>query len=371
MMLEKLDLAKREIYQGCFLGGAVGDALGAPIEFLGIEQIRQKYGGSGILDFVEYQDGKGRFTDDTQMTLFTAEGLLRAEHRAMLRGIGGALPPIAFNSYLRWLLTQSESYEEVQKRMRRSEGVYSGWLLSREELFSCRAPGNTCIQALKDGKMGSIEKPINDSKGCGTIMRMAPVGLMFSHDPEVAFEEGCALSALTHGHPSGYLSGGFFAALIAYLAVGEDVKSSTWKCLEILIQQPQYDEVENAVLKMFSVLDTITDRDLEPEDLEKLGGSWVAEEALAISLLCSIFYENNFEKGVIAAVNHSGDSDSTGAIVGNILGLINGLESIPEKWQKNLHASSLVLEIAEDLAYGANGNNYEMDDKWWEKYPGF
>jgi ADP-ribosylglycohydrolase len=139
------------------------------------------------------------------------------------------------------------------------------------------------------------------------------------------------LSALTHGHPSGYLSGGFFAALIAFLANGEDIKSATWKCLEILIQQPLHDEVENAVLKMFSMLETIKDRDLEPEDLEKLGGAWVAEEALAISLLCAICYENNFEKGVIAAVNHSGDSDSIGAIVGNMLGLINGLDSIPDK----------------------------------------
>jgi ADP-ribosylglycohydrolase len=122
---------------------------------------------------------------------------------------------------------------------------------------------------------------------------------------------------------------------------------------------------------MFSILETIKDRDLEPEDLEKLGGAWVAEEALAISLLCAICYENNFEKGVIAAVNHSGDSDSTGAIVGNMLGLINGLDSIPDKWQKNLEASSIVLEIAGDLAIGYKGNSYDTDEAWWAEYPGY
>jgi len=122
---------------------------------------------------------------------------------------------------------------------------------------------------------------------------------------------------------------------------------------------------------MFSMLETIKDRDLEPEDLEKLGGAWVAEEALAISLLCAICYEKNFEKGVITAVNHSGDSDSTGAKVGNMLGLINGLDTIPERWQKNLEASSIVLEIAGDLAIGYKGNNHDTDEAWWAKYPGY
>lgn len=87
MTVEKLDLAKRKSFQGCLIGGAVGDALGASIEFWSIEQIRTKYGQAGITDFSEFNDGGGRFTDDTQMTLFTAEALLRAEHRAMLRGI--------------------------------------------------------------------------------------------------------------------------------------------------------------------------------------------------------------------------------------------------------------------------------------------
>ncbi|MEB2780203.1 ADP-ribosylglycohydrolase family protein [Algoriphagus sp. C2-6-M1] len=367
---EQTYLAKKDAYQGSLLGGAVGDALGAPIEFYTIAQIRKNFGQSGLSDFVEFKEGKGRFTDDTQMTLFTAEGLLRARHRAMLRGIEGALHQITFYSYLRWLLTQTHSYAAVQSQMTEPTMLYSGWLLSQEELYSCRAPGNTCLQALRNGKMGSMENPINESKGCGTIMRMAPVGLMFGDNPILAFNEGCHLSALTHGHASGYLSGGFFAALIAFLIKGESIKSATWKCLEILTQVPNHDEVEDAVLNMFSVLKEVGSKDLEPEDLQKLGEAWIAEEALAISLLCAIRYENDFDKGVIAAVNHSGDSDSTGAIVGNILGLINGKGSIPEKWQSKLHGAAIVLEIAEDLAIGVKGNSFEQDKEWWNKYPG-
>ncbi len=362
---------KTEAFQACLLGGAIGDALGAPIEFWSIEQIKSRYGNTGISDFVEFKDGWGRFTDDTQMSLFTAEGLLRARHRAMLRGIEGALHQITFYSYRRWLLTQSNSFGEVHSRLLNPDMLYSGWLLTQEELYSCRAPGNTCLQALRNGKMGSMKNLINDSKGCGTIMRMAPVGLMFNHNPDLAFIEGCHLSALTHGHPTGYFCGGFFAALIAFLTNGDNLRAATRKCMEILAQQPDHDEVEEAVLKMFSVLKEAEQRDLEPEDLHKLGEAWIAEEALAISLLCAIRYESDFEKGVITAINHSGDSDSTGAITGNILGLINGRDSIPDKWQCNLHGAAIVLEIAEDLALGVKGNSLGQDDEWWDKYPGY
>ena len=363
--------SKKEVFQGCLLGGAIGDALGAPIEFLSLEQILQIFGSSGVTEFVEFSSGEGVFTDDTQMTLFTAEGLLRAEHRATLRGINGALHQITFDSYLRWLLTQSDSYFQVQQKTEEANRLYSGWLLTREELFSCRAPGNTCLRALRNGKMGTMKNPINNSKGCGTIMRMAPVGLMLSNNPDRAFSEGCHLSALTHGHASGYLSGGFFAALIAFLVNGDDVKTAIWKCMKILDLHSNHDEVKDSVLKMFSVLDDVRGRNLKPEDLEKLGGGWVAEEALAISLLCVSKYENDFEKGVIAAVNHSGDSDSIGAITGNVLGVINGLDSIPQRWKSNLQGASIVLEVAENLAIGVKGNSLEPDDDWWYKYPGY
>jgi len=67
-------------YSGCLLGGAVGDALGWPVEFIpSMQGIREKFGPGGILDPVANAQGVFEITDDTQMTLFTAEGLLLAE----------------------------------------------------------------------------------------------------------------------------------------------------------------------------------------------------------------------------------------------------------------------------------------------------
>ncbi|NEW80772.1 MAG: ADP-ribosylglycohydrolase family protein [Mariniphaga sp.] len=88
----------KENYIACLLGGAIGDALGAPIEFLSIQEIKGLYSPSGVTDYIEFADGTGEFTDDTQMTLFTAEGLLRARHRDMLKGIGGSLNTITHHS---------------------------------------------------------------------------------------------------------------------------------------------------------------------------------------------------------------------------------------------------------------------------------
>lgn len=90
--MRKIDISH---YIGCLIGGAVGDALGGPIEFLSLSQIRAKFGEGGISDYIEFENNTGEFTDDIQMTLSTTEALLRAYHRAMLKGIGGPLNAIA------------------------------------------------------------------------------------------------------------------------------------------------------------------------------------------------------------------------------------------------------------------------------------
>jgi len=80
-----------------------------------------------------------------------------------------------------------------------------------------------------------------------------------------------------------------------------------------------------------------------------LGEGWVGEEALAIAVYCSLRHRDDFRKAIIAAVNHSGDSDSTGAIAGNILGAYLGLSSIPEKWVKKLEIREAIVKIADEI----------------------
>ncbi len=111
----------------------------------------------------------------------------------------------------------------------------NGWLGNVKELYDERAPGLTCLAALQDSRMGSMEKPLNDSKGCGGVMRMAPVGLVVE-SPPMAFKMGCEFAALTHGHPTGYLAAGCFAALICSLRERRTLKVALDNSISLLMK---------------------------------------------------------------------------------------------------------------------------------------
>lgn len=335
-------------FRGCFLGGAVGDALGAPVEFLSRKQILQEFGDSGIRDFKVAYGRLGAITDDTQMALFTAEGVLRAYIRAATRGICNPTSVIA-NAYLRWLHTQGVAHQ-------RHVYCLNGWLIAQRDLFASRAPGRTCIGALV-----ALENPgspaTNDSKGCGGVMRVAPIGMMFAGSSRnrksecednlgQAFELGCDAAGVTHGHPTGKLASGAFAALIFLLMQGKPLKDAVEVTLEILQKNEGHEETSRAIQHAFQLAEN---QPGDPDVLRLLGEGWIAEEALAIGLYCALGAKD-FESGVVLAVNHSGDSDSTGLIAGHILGVIYGESSIPLRWLEPLELRDVICEVANDLA---------------------
>ncbi|PTB98904.1 hypothetical protein C9993_05760 [Marinobacter sp. Z-F4-2] len=194
----------RDRFSACLLGGAVGDALGGAVEFMSRSQILDRFGQDGITDYAEAYGGKGKITDDTQMTLFTAEGLLRGRMRGVSKGVTSFDHTVA-GAYLRWLATQRYESHHISP-------VLDGWLFQQRELHSLRAPGMTCLSALRDYE-GAPGIAGNDSKGCGGVMRVAPVGLFWftfkeGLETSAVFESGKICAGLTHGHPSGYLTGG-------------------------------------------------------------------------------------------------------------------------------------------------------------------
>lgn len=327
-------MARRETsnFSGCLLGGAIGDALGAPVEFSSLAEIYRKFGPEGVTGFTELnEDGCAEFTDDTQMALFTAEGLLVTRMR------GSWTPTEAiYRAYLRWLRTQRTRQTGPTGDLTRE-----GWLLGFREMWKIKAPGNTCIQSLASGRKGTPESPPNDSKGCGGVMRVAPIGLAFSED--AAFDEACAAAALTHGHPSGYLPAGVFAQIIAELVEGKSLEEAIQASLATLTHRPRHEETLHAIQR---ALEAAKNLPPIPETVESLGGGWVGEEALAIALFCALVHPDNFYAGVLLSINHSGDSDSTGAITGNLLGLLLGKEAIPTGWVEAIEMRAEIERMA-------------------------
>jgi len=339
-------------FRGCLIGGAVGDAMGWPVEFLKYKEIVKKYGSKGITDLDLGNKNLAEITDDTQMTMFTAEGLLRAATRSSEKGESN-LPSVIFHAYQRWLVTQGYNTGILKE--------LDGLLINVSELHQQRAPGNTCLSALKSGKMGTIEQPINNSKGCGGVMRVAPVGLFCSR--ESAFEIGCESAALTHGHPSGYLSAGVLAHLIACIIEGMEIEDAVTASLEELKKHNGHEECSSLLEKAIALSRDNT----EPlTALSQLGEGWVGEETIAIAVYCSLKEKNNFKKALLISVNHDGDSDSTGAVTGNILGAYLGIDAIPAPWLQKVEFADLLIELADDLFTG-----YQDTEEWRSKYPGW
>jgi ADP-ribosylglycohydrolase len=351
--------------RGCLLGGAVGDALGAPVEFDSLADIRSRFGAGGVTDYAEAYGRRGAITDDTQMTLFTAEGLVRAYVGA---GSEGAPSPesAVHHAYLRWLRTQGYAPEaDVARR----DGWPDGWLVKERGLWSRRAPGNTCLSALLATRTLG-ERATNDSKGCGTVMRVAPVGLLAPARDlaggSPAYELGAAVSFVTHGHPAGYMAGGAFALLFARLMEGLELRRAAEATVATVRALPGSACMMDALDAAMALVDEAGTP--TPERIEQLGGGWVAEEALAIAIYVALTAKD-FEGALSLSVTHSGDSDSTGSMVGQLLGAAWGEEAIPARWLRELELRDVVEQIADDVAAVRAGS---LDrEAAAERYPGW
>lgn len=338
--------------RGSITGGAIGDALGYPIEFVySFNDICARYGKEGITDFdmsypwLESEEKKALFSDDTQMTLYTAEGLLEAERN------GKPIAPTVCNAYLAWYAHQAGRKVKIS---------YQSKLSEIEELNQNRAPGNTCLSALAAIHAG--KEPQNASKGCGGIMRVAPVGLYgAAHDWSPADTARLAgeLAELTHLHPLSTYSSATLAVIVQLCASSEDAvdkemfKGIVDKSLKIVsdvygADAAAMDEFRKIVGNAMSLED---DPQSDWQIIEdRIGEGWVAEETLAIALFSTLRHVDDFTGCLISAVNHGGDSDSTGAVAGNIIGAILGDDAIPGKFKKEIQLRDLLLHAADDLA---------------------
>ncbi len=332
--------------KAALLGGAVGDALGAGIEFSSLDVIRADHGPTGVTGYVSAYGRVGAITDDTQMTLFTAEGLIRAYQRFGEKGIVHP-PSVIHRAYLRWLDTQGTQGDRS-----------TSWLASTPDMRHRRAPGDTCLSALQSGVMGTIGTPINNSKGCGGMMRIAPIGLVIDNPFDLAAEA----AAITHGHPSGYLPSGTLAVMLRSLVKGNALDEAVGDGLRSLDGRPGAAETIDALEAAIALSQRGSPT---AEKVETLGGGWVGEEALAIAVY-SALVARDFDHGILLAANHSGDSDSTASISGQLLGATWGMAAISDRWLEQLELRSEIERIAADLhRYLVSG-----EDIPWGEYPG-
>ncbi len=337
--------------RGCLAGGAAGDALGYAVEFNRLNEILMLYGPDGIRNYEPDARGLARISDDTQMTLFTADGLLSA-YAADPHPSQESILKQMQEAYLAWFETQTAFQLPLP----------SSWLTHIKDLWSRRAPGNTCLSALSALQQGVDYN--NDSKGCGAVMRIAPIGIFYAArsnadnlklTTDICAKVAADASRITHHHDLSTLAS-VFTALIIFecmrihvidrLTFRSIISTALAKTLDTIAESKYSQKFVKIIQHTVRLADSsLPDR----EAIAQLGEGWVAEETVAIALFCVMRHIRDFEGCLVAAVNHDGDSDSTGAVAGNIIGTILGYTGIPEKFRTNLELLQPILSIADDL----------------------
>lgn len=304
-----MDVADIDKAKGVLFGLAIGDALGCPTEFLSISQIKERYGGSGIADL----PNPALFTDDTQMSIAIAEALIR---------VG------------------DQNVETIM------DGIRDEFIKWRHSPENNRAPGNTCLEGVRNMERGMhwAESGVADSKGCGSAMRVAPIGYLYQHDPEKLKEVARASGICTHGHRTAVAASVGAAYLVKLALDGVEPQNMIPELLGFT------SGISTEFDRAISKVDGCLGYDDEELALKALGEGWTGEEAVSLALYCFLKYPDDYMKTVLRGANTNGDSDSTASIAGGISGARLGFDDIPSDWRRRIEKAKYLNDLAVRLA---------------------
>ncbi|MGW1724986.1 ADP-ribosylglycohydrolase family protein [Streptomyces sp. NPDC002306] len=324
--------------RGTLLGAALGDALGAPVDGLGIDAIREAHGAEGVVDLAPAYGRRGAVTHLTQLTLFTVDGLIRAQVR---RDTGAWHPPTDLHrAYLRWAATQRDWGPDERRKD-------DGWLAREEWLYARRDPAQSLLLGLGDETMGTLEAPKNPGEpGPEAAARSAPFGLLVGWEPQLVVQLAVECAAQTHGHPAACLAAGAYAVIVHGLARGESLDGSVQHALALLAVRPGHQPVSEALQY---ALGAVRQGIPTPERVTELAAGGTAEGLLAVAVYCALVGED-VRHGLRLAVNHGAPSGAAGALTGGLLGALHGETALPPAWLAELEGRPTILELADDFA---------------------
>lgn len=360
---------KQEKFRGCILGGAVGDALGYRVDSLSLEGIREEFGPEGIQGY-DLANGYAEISAHTQCALFTANGLLFGNTRGCTRGV---MAP-----YVKYVEAALEGWAKTQRYGAfRRERSYC-WLSALPQLHARRGAEIGLLDVLNRDRCGTMEEPANSSKSCGGMTRVSGIGLFFSPErmaPEEADRLGAEAVALTHGSPFGFLPGAAYVHILRNIVHGGmKPKEAVLDGAEALVRDfgGAYPQAAGQIAQSLrQAVNLAGNEDTESWDaVELLGGGITAQEVLAAGCYVALRYGDDFDRAMVAAVNHSGHSAAVGSVAGSLLGACLGEKAIPEFYLEPLELREIMEELAEDLIRGCpmSVRAGVFDDQWDTKY---
>ncbi|MFJ4683956.1 ADP-ribosylglycohydrolase family protein [Streptomyces sp. NPDC091377] len=328
----------RSRVRGTLLGLAVGDAFGAPVDRLDLDEIRQTHGPEGVVDLTPAYGRRGAVTHLTQLTLFTVDGLIRAQVR---RDTGAWHPPTDLHrAYLRWAATQRDWGPDERRKD-------DGWLAREEWLYARRDPTRPLLLGLGDETMGTLDAPKNPAAaGPEATARSAPFGLLVGWEPQLVVQLAVECAAQTHGHPVATLASGAYAVIVHTLARGDSLDAAVQRALALLSARPGHEPVADALQQ---ALGAVRQGMPTPARVGELADAGTAEAVLSAALYCALVGED-VRQGLRLAVNQDGPSAATAALAGGLLGALHGETALPPAWLAELEGRPTVLELADDFA---------------------
>ena len=351
---------KRDRIRGAMIGCAAGDALGYPVEVLSEAAIVERYGLRGITDYDLDENGTARITADTQLMLLSANGILFAHTRGALRGIMAPVYQYFDAFYFDWYRVQTT------ERASRSR---VGWISAYPSSSAQRALSPTSMRVFSSDKFGSMDEPVNDSKGSGCLLRAVPIGLSYSDDPAHILDLAANTAALTHGNEVAWMASGALALIISLIIHQElSITETVNKTLKAL--DKSFPDSRKAVNELsytiHSAMSLATSASSDLDAIHALGKGWVADEALAIGILCALRHENDIAGAMTFAANHGGDSNNTAAIAGTLVGARIGFNAIPDRFVDRLELVDVILELADDVTTDCPMYDWGPRNPVWE-----
>lgn len=361
----------RDRCRGVMIGGAIGDALGYPVTNLSLDEIREKCGEEGITEYILH-DGKALISSVTQSGMFTANGILRAWTSFQTKGFNAVEDDHIYYAYkemLDWQYGKKLNYKV-------------SWVSNISEMGQMRLPDMETINALEYGRCGSLTKSYNSYQGCGGMVRVAPIALYHKNDDptrdciKFVAQRGASVASITHGDPLGYLPAAMLTHIISRLIFGG---STTGETLNSILH-----ETKKHLFELFGDSESLrqlyatVDRSLslaandwcDATNIARIGMGYRADEILGIALYCCVKYPADFDKAIITATNHDGDSSASAAVTGMIMGAMVGYEEINQRWKDTLELHDVLLELADDLTDECQISKHSsyQDEKWKNKY---
>ena len=347
-------------YQGCLLGLAVGDAMGSPIDKKSWEEICQDYGPNGLLGY-DLVNGCAEITSYTQIAAYVSNGLLLGMSRYQ---------PENYGKFIYAALKEWAKYQQVRTPPEKT----MCWVSRIAPLRRRLCMDTRMLDTLSRDVMGTIDRPINASYHPSALTGSAIVGLFFDAgrmEPRQVGALGAEMTAMTSGDPETILSGAVLAYSVAGIVQDGELPLKDHFTHAVAAVRAQFGnrfpQVEKVAALVDKAITLAEDNALTPLVAMTILECTTAAECLAGAIYTALVYGDNFDEGMITAVNHSGRSGAVGAVTGAILGAKLGVEALPEFYLESLDAVDVLKVLATDMTQGKQITRI-FDDSWDQKY---